>query len=75
MEKCAKVIVDAAGQVTSIVGEISCQPQTVTSYPYWFIFGTLGTLGLILALIAWGQLIHRKAIYKLAKRDKVETEI
>ncbi len=51
MEKCAKFLIDEAGNVKQILEQISCEQtvRTVTEYPNWFMWGG----GVLLVFIAW----------------------
>lgn len=55
MEKCAKFVVDAAGQINHIVNEISCDIQTKTVYFEWnwWVIGVVFVFLIVVAIVLW----------------------
>lgn len=60
MEKCAKLVVDGSGKIVNMIGEISCNPETITitQYPNWFVWGGISVIVVIVLIIAWSIVIE-----------------
>lgn len=69
MERCAKLLVDEAGNVQRVIQQISCNAETITEYPNWFIWGG----GVVVFLFLWFTFIFPFINIWLSKKSGLAT--
>lgn len=53
-QACFKGVVDATGKITSVIGQIDCNPATVVQYFDWTVWFWIGAAIIVLGVILWG---------------------